>query len=81
MLVSIQLLKNLLATGRFVTMLPTSILQPDENQKILKTLSIKLPQQPWPVATIRLKNRTVSPMAQLFMDCAREVAKPLAKGT
>jgi DNA-binding transcriptional LysR family regulator len=79
--VSIQLLKSLLATGRFVTMFPTSILQLDENRSLLKALSIKLPQQPWPVATIRLKNRTVSPVAQLFMDCAREVAKPLARGT
>jgi hypothetical protein len=26
-----------------------------------------------------LKNRTLSPVAQLFIDCAREVAKPLAK--
>jgi DNA-binding transcriptional LysR family regulator len=79
--VSIQLLKSLLATGRFITLFPTSILQPDENRRLLKVLSIKLPQQPWPVATIRLKNRTVSPVAQLFMDCAREVAKPLARGT
>jgi hypothetical protein len=26
-----------------------------------------------------MKNRTLSPAAQLFIDCAREVAKPLAK--
>jgi hypothetical protein len=26
-----------------------------------------------------LKGRTLSPVAQLFIDCAREVAKPLAK--
>ncbi len=24
-----------------------------------------------------LKNRTISPVAQLFLDCAREVVKPL----
>jgi DNA-binding transcriptional LysR family regulator len=79
--VSIQLQRSLLATGRFVTMFPTSILQLEESRTLLKVLSIKLPQRPWPVATIRLKNRTVSPVAQLFMDCAREVAKPLARGT
>ena len=32
-----------------------------------------------PVGIITLKNRTISPVAQLFIDCAREVAKPLAK--
>jgi hypothetical protein len=28
---------------------------------------------------VTLKNRALSPVAQLFIDCAREVAKPLAK--
>jgi DNA-binding transcriptional LysR family regulator len=77
--VSIQLQRSLLATGRFVSMFPTSILQLEECRTLLKVLSIKLPQRPWPVATIRLKNRTVSPVAQLFMNCAREVAKPLTR--
>jgi hypothetical protein len=26
-----------------------------------------------------LKNRTLSPLAERFIDCARELAKPLAK--
>jgi len=30
------------------------------------------------VGVVTLKNRTTSPVAQLFIDCAREVAKPLA---
>ena len=34
---------------------------------------------PLPVGIMTLKNRTISPVAQLFIDCAREVAKPLAK--
>jgi hypothetical protein len=32
-----------------------------------------------PNGIVTLKNRTLSPVAQLFIDCAREVAKPLAK--
>ena len=32
-----------------------------------------------PVGIVTLKNRTLSPVAQLFIDCAREVAKPLAR--
>jgi hypothetical protein len=27
-----------------------------------------------------MKNRTLTPVAQLFIDCAREVAKPLSAG-
>jgi hypothetical protein len=43
-------------------------------------LPVKLPIQPRPVGIVRLKNRTPNPVAQLFIDCAREVAKPLTKG-
>jgi hypothetical protein len=38
-----------------------------------------LPIQPRPVIVVTLKNRTISPVAQLFIKCAREVAKPFAK--
>jgi len=31
-----------------------------------------------PVGIVTLKNRTLSPVAQLFIEHAREVAKPLA---
>jgi choline dehydrogenase-like flavoprotein len=34
---------------------------------------------PWPIAITTLKNRTISPVAQLFIECAREVAHPLVK--
>jgi DNA-binding transcriptional LysR family regulator len=45
----------------------------------IKKLPIELPLPPFPVAIIKLKNRTISPVAQLFIDCAREVVRPLAK--
>jgi hypothetical protein len=32
-----------------------------------------------PIGIVTLKNRTLSPVAQLFIEHAREVAKPLAK--
>jgi len=44
----------------------------------LKVLPIKIPIEPQPVGILILKNRTLSPVAQLFIECAREVAKPLA---
>jgi hypothetical protein len=40
---------------------------------------IELPTARVPIAVVTLKTRTLSPVAQLFIDCAREVAKPLAK--
>ena len=46
----------------------------------LKVLSIKLPRWQFPYVIVTLKNRTLSPMAQVFIDRVREVAKPLAEG-
>jgi len=76
---SLHLLCKLVATGRYVTTLSTSILHFSENNLSLKILPIKLPVQPRPVGIVRLRNRTLNPVAQLFIACAREVAKPLAK--
>ena len=41
----------------------------------LKILPIKLPAQPRPAGIVTLKNRTLGPVAQLFIDCARETSK------
>jgi len=40
---------------------------------------VELPRAYVPVGIVTLKNRTLSPVARLFVDAAREVAKPLAK--
>jgi len=42
-------------------------------------LPVKLPALRRHVGIITLKGRMISPVAQLFIDCAREIAKPLAK--
>jgi hypothetical protein len=49
------------------------------NRFALKKLPIELPIQSFAVAIVMLKNRTISPVAQVFIDCAREVVRPLAK--
>jgi len=77
---SIQMHNALLATGRFLSMLSGSMLRFSGKHLSIKALPIELPIKPRPVGIITLKNRTVSPVAQLFIDCAREVAKPLARG-
>ena len=45
----------------------------------IKVLPVELPMARVQNGIVTLKNRTLSPVAQLFIDCAREVAKPLAK--
>ena len=68
---------NLVATGRFLT-LQTSTLRFSKSPKIT-VLPVKLQHARAPVGIITLKNRTLSPVAQLFIENAREVAKPLGR--
>jgi DNA-binding transcriptional LysR family regulator len=68
---------NLVATGRFLT-IHTSVLR-FSNRPEITVLPVKLQHARAPVGIITLKNRTLSPVAQLFIETAREVAKPLAR--
>jgi DNA-binding transcriptional LysR family regulator len=45
----------------------------------LKVLPVELSLDRMPVGIVTLKNRTLSPAAQLFIEHTREVAEPLAK--
>jgi len=74
-----QVRVNLLATGRFVTIFPASALRFPTRRSELKVLPVELPMASVRNGIVTLKNRTLSPVAQLFIDHAREVAKPLAK--
>lgn len=76
---SILLTNTLLATGRFLTVLPQTVLHFCSKSLSLQILPVDLPAKPWPVGILTLKDRTLSPAARLFIDCVREVARPLAK--
>jgi DNA-binding transcriptional LysR family regulator len=75
---SLNLRNSLLATGRFLTMIPASALRFGPEYKLVKVLPIEIPRWRLPIAMISLRNRTLSPAAELFMACAREISKPLA---
>jgi DNA-binding transcriptional LysR family regulator len=70
---------SLLATGRFVTIFPASALRFSARSLGVKTLPVELPMARLPNGIVLPKTRALSPVAQLFIDCAREVAKPMAK--
>jgi DNA-binding transcriptional LysR family regulator len=76
---SIPLITALLATGNFLCMLPNSLLQLSPHRISFKVLPIELPAQPGPVGIITLKRRTPSPVARLFVEHAREVAKAVGE--
>jgi DNA-binding transcriptional LysR family regulator len=62
---------SLAATGRFLTIAasPFRTRCPE-----LKVLPVELPVARMPVGIVALKNRTLSPVAKLFIGCAREIA-------
>jgi DNA-binding transcriptional LysR family regulator len=76
---SVHLACALIASGPFLGILPRSLLRFGANLPPLKILPLKLPMPPLPVGIMTLKNRTISPVVRLFIECAREVAKPLAR--
>jgi DNA-binding transcriptional LysR family regulator len=75
---SVQLTATLIATGRFVGMLPNSVARFSADRVGLKILPVKVPTVLGSVVVITVKNRTPSPLAQLFINSARAVAKSIS---
>jgi DNA-binding transcriptional LysR family regulator len=75
---SVHLRNYMSVDGRFITALPESLMRLNPRFFGLKILPIELPMPQWPVGIVTLKNRSLNPAAQLFIECAREVAKAMA---
>src|SRR5215510_3687624 len=72
---SLHLRNQLLATGRYL-----SIGAPSHFSNVpspVKALPVKLSIRPRPVAIVALRDRTLNSVAKLFIDCARELTRPL----
>ncbi len=78
---SIHIRANLIAGSPFVTTLPRSVLDHYAHRLPLKALPIALPPRPWPLMMVTLKDRTVSPVVERFIKCAREVTKSMTDRT
>lgn len=76
---SILLRNHLLATGRFLTVLPDSALRCNAKRWSLKALPIDLGAGQRPAALLTVKNRTASPVVGMFIEQIRAVAKTWAR--
>jgi DNA-binding transcriptional LysR family regulator len=74
---SILMRMHLLETGRFVSVLANSMLRYNAKRWSLKALPIDFDPNPLPIGLVTLKNRTVSPAVQLFIEHLRAVAKTM----
>ncbi len=78
--ISVHLRANNVATGRFITTLPRSVLDLYAGRFGLKALPLELPDSAWPVKIATLRKRTLSPVVERFIACARDVVKSKARG-
>jgi DNA-binding transcriptional LysR family regulator len=76
---ALELRANLLKTGRYLAIFPDFWLKLPEPHPFIRKLPVDLSVASGPIGIVTLKNRALNPAAQLFIEAAREVAKPLAK--
>jgi|SoiMethySBSTD1v2_1073268.scaffolds.fasta_scaffold729323_1 DNA-binding transcriptional LysR family regulator len=69
---------QLVATGRFLTIMPGSMLRHNAKRWDLRALPIALEALTLPVAIFKLKHRTVSPVVEKFIEQLRAAAKSMA---
>jgi DNA-binding transcriptional LysR family regulator len=74
---SMLLRQRLIATGRYVTVLPQSVVRCNAKPWALKALPIELSFQPMSVNLITVRKRTLSPLVRLFMEEARVRSRAL----
>lgn len=75
---TLDLRVSLLASGRYISVLPRSVYLRDRVRFGLKMLPVAIPTRPWPLTIMTLKNRTRSPVIERFIACAHTVAKTIS---
>jgi len=80
MTISVHLRADMVASGHFITTFPSSVVHFHSNRLSLKALAMDFPVRPWPLAVITLKNRTLSPVVELFIQHVREFTTPMREG-
>jgi DNA-binding transcriptional LysR family regulator len=56
---------------------PNSTLRVYGDRVALKVLPIDFPVQPWPAVIVTLKNRTLSPVVERFIQYVRDFTRPM----
>lgn len=72
---SVPLRHNLVTIGEYLTAMPKSLLRRSPG---LSALPVALPRHDYPVAVVTVKNRTLSPVVELFLKRLRRFIKSMA---
>jgi DNA-binding transcriptional LysR family regulator len=76
---SIPLCHNLLASGGFLTIFPVMMTRLAANLN-LRPLDTQFPRISRAFVLMTLRGRTLNPLAEVFISCARDMAKDIARG-
>ena len=72
--VSLHLQLRLIETGRWLSLIPASVMRFGSKQMHIKVLPVKVLAPPAPIGFVRVKDRTLTPLAERFIECSRKVA-------
>ncbi|MEN9537817.1 MAG: hypothetical protein RLZZ126_52 [Pseudomonadota bacterium] len=75
---SLNLRLGLLSTGRYLTVVPATVLKFGNLGGLAKVLPISLPAWTMPTVIVTLANRSLSPLAEKFIQSARKLAERLS---
>jgi DNA-binding transcriptional LysR family regulator len=70
---------SLLSTGRFLTMVPQVVSDIAADKQMFRRLPLSLPKTLRPFGIVTVKNRSLSPAADLFIDHVRNRAATISK--
>jgi DNA-binding transcriptional LysR family regulator len=74
--VSLHLYMRVIETGGWVGFVPASVMRFGGQHMRIKVLPVKILSPPAPVGFITVKGRTLTPLAERFIECTRKVANP-----
>jgi len=72
-----HLRNHLISTGRFIGVIPSSVVRLNARRFGLVALPIELSAADLSLAVITVKDRTLTPVVKLFLECAREAANSI----
>jgi DNA-binding transcriptional LysR family regulator len=72
--VSLHLYLRLIETGRWLGFVPASVMRFGGKHMRIKVLPVKIVSPPAPIGFVMIKDRTLTPLAERFIECARKVA-------
>jgi DNA-binding transcriptional LysR family regulator len=64
-------------SGRFITTFPSAVVRFSVERFPLKVLPVNLPDRPFPLAIVTLKNRTLSPVVERFIEYLRDFTRQM----